>query len=57
MEKISDEEYEKGLQDYATQGGYKDVEEFKKAINEKQFHLMLLNEKVTAFILENAVKK
>lgn len=54
---ISDEEYQKSLEEYATQNGYKTTEEFKKAINEKQFHLMLLNEKVTDFLMENAVKK
>ncbi len=52
---ISDEEYEKQLVTYAEQNGYKSAKEFQAAIDEGQFYLKLVSDKVIDFVVENAV--
>lgn len=51
---ISDEEYEKELVTYAESNGYASAKEFKEAIDESQFYLTLLINKVLDFVVENA---
>ncbi len=52
---LTDEEYEKELSNYATSNGYKSAKEFKDAIDESQFYLSLVINRVMDFVVENAV--
>ncbi len=51
---ITDEEYNKQLVTYAESNGYSSAKEFQAAIDESQFYLTLVIEKVMDFIVENA---
>ncbi len=51
---ISDEEYNEQLVKYAETNGYKSAKEFQEAIDESQFYLTLVIEKVMDFVVENA---
>ncbi len=51
---ITDEEYNKQLVEYAESNGYKSAKEFQEAIDESQFYLTLVIEKVMDFVVENA---
>lgn len=53
---ISDEEYKAQTDKYAASNGYKTTQEFINAIDEGQFYLSLLIDKVMDFIVENAVE-
>ncbi len=54
---ITDEEYEKELANYATANGYSSAKEFADAIDESQFYLTLIINKVMDFVVENAVNE
>lgn len=51
---LSDEEYTAKCQEYADRNGYSSVEEFTAAYEESEIRLSALQEKVLAFITENA---
>lgn len=51
---ITDAEYNDQLVKLAEQNGYKSAKEFQDAIDEKQFYLSLLVDKVLPFVVENA---
>ena len=53
----TEDEYTKELENYATQNGYKTIDEFKAAIDEDQFYLSIVIDKVMDFVVENAVEK
>ncbi len=53
---LTEEQYQEELAKYAKNNGYSTTEEFKAAINESQFYLSLLIEKVMDFVVENAVE-
>lgn len=52
---ISDEEYQAGMETYASYYGYTDVAEFETAIGKEDIVDQLLMDKATAFIFDNAV--
>lgn len=54
---ISEEEYNKELANYATANGYSSAKEFADAIDESQFYLTLIINKVMDFVVENAVNE
>lgn len=51
---ITDEEYNKQLVTYAESNGYSSAKEFQDAIDESQFYLTLVIDKVMDFVVENA---
>ena len=51
--KISDEEYKKGLEEYATQYGYTDSAELEDAVGKKEVKRALLQDKVTDWLVDN----
>ena len=53
---IDDEEYNEQVEKYAASNGYSDSADFLKAVDEGQFYLSLLVEKVIDFVVENAVQ-
>lgn len=50
---LQDEEYQKGLRQKAEQYGYSDMSEFEKMIGKEKLTGVLLQEKVTNFLIEN----
>ena len=54
---ISEEEYNEELANYATANGYSSAKEFADAIDESQFYLTLIINKVMDFVVENAVNE
>lgn len=53
---FTDEQYNSELQKYAKEYGYADTKTFLTAIDEQQFHLMLLYDRVIDFVMKNAVE-
>ena len=53
---ISDQEYQSQAATYATSYGYSNAQEFLDAVDESQFYLSLLVNKVMDFVVENAVQ-
>lgn len=53
---IGDEEYNEQVKNYSASNGYSDTEDFLKAVDEEQFYLSLLVEKVMNFVVDNAVQ-
>ena len=53
---FTDEQYNSELQKYAKEYGYADTKTFLAAIDEQQFHLMLLYDRVIDFVMKNAVE-
>lgn len=53
---ISEQEYNELVEKYTKSNGYSNKEDFLKAIDESQFYLSLLVEKVMDFVVENAVE-
>ncbi len=51
---ITDEEYNEQLVKYAESNGYSSAKEFQAAIDESQFYLTLVIDKVMNFVIENA---
>lgn len=51
--KVTDEDYKKGLKDYAEQYGYTDSAELEKAVGEKEVKRALLQDKVTDWLVDN----
>lgn len=51
---ITDEEYNEQLVTYAESNGYSSAKEFQAAIDESQFYLTLVIDKVMDFVVENA---
>ena len=51
--KVSDEEYKKGLEEYATQYGYTDSAELEDAVGKKEVKRALLQDKVTDWLVDN----
>lgn len=53
---VTKEEYQKEADKYAAANSYASTDEFLKAIDESQFYLTLLIERVMDFVVENAVE-
>lgn len=53
---LTDEEYQSELESYAKSNGYSDTQEFLDAIDESQFYLSLLINRVMDFVVDNAVQ-
>ena len=51
--KVSDEDYKKGLEEYATQYGYTDSAELEEAVGKKEVKRALLQDKVTDWLVDN----
>lgn len=51
--KVSDKDYQEGLEKYAEQFGYSDTEEFETAVGKENLTNVLLQEKVTNWLVEN----
>lgn len=54
---ISDEEYQQGLQQYASDYGFSDTSAFEEQYDKEEITLSLLFEKVMNFVVENAKEK
>ena len=52
--KLSNEDYEKGLQELATQYGYENVDEFEEEAGAETAKQMILQKKVGKFLIDNA---
>ena len=53
---LTEEEYETGAMDYATQSGYATVEEFETAVEKSKIYDQIIMDKVLSLITENAVE-
>ena len=52
----SEEEYEKGMAEYAEQAGYDDVDEYAGQVGEDEMKAAVLRDKVTDYLVENCIQ-